>query len=170
MWKVYGSFELLKKSEYSWSKQFEFAVQAQFGLLDAGGVYIICTTHGTSHRVRYIGMTHRQGFAKEIFSQANNTKVWSVIETEKCSKITIWLVAKPKVKHSGFAWQKSMENQSYLLETLFIMHAKAAGHNLINIKKMKSADEIAVEGLFGVRKRGKKAKSLLALAKILVMR
>ena len=169
MWKVYGSFDLLKKSELSWSKQFELAVSAHSGLFKASGVYVICTTHGGNHRIRYIGMTHEQGFAKEVFSQANNSKVWKIIEQEKCSKITVWLIAKPKIKQSGFAWHSSMKPQSSLLETLFIMHARAAGHKLINIKKLKAADEIAVEGLFGIRKKGKKPKSLMALSKLLVM-
>ena len=62
-----------------------------------------------------------------------------------------------------------MKNQAFLLETLFIMHAKAAGHTLINRAKMKSAEGIAVEGLFGKRRRGRKPAGLLEISELLAL-
>lgn len=168
-WKAYGAFELKKSGKEAWATLFKFAVHQIYGLADACGVYIICATHGQNHKIRYVGMTHQQGFIREIFSQANIKKVWTPLEKEKCSRVSIWLIAKPKIKHSGFSWSAAMKTQSGLLETLFIMHAKAAGHKLINIKKHKAADDISVEGLFGakIKKRGPRPKSLVTLASIL---
>jgi hypothetical protein len=168
-WQVYGSFGLQKNSKKTWQQLFQDAVHPHEGLQDAAGVYVICTTHGKNHKIRYVGMTHQLGFKREIFSAANQSKVWAVIENEKCSAVTIWLIAKPKSKHAGFSWHASMKVQSGYLETLFILHAKAAGHILINNKKMKATDAIAVEGLFGVKKRGRRSQSLKTLADLLVI-
>jgi len=114
-------------------------------------------------------MTHAQGFEAEIFSQRNMTLIWNRISGERNSKICIWLVAKKTASRRGYSWESRMENESYLLETLFIMHAKAAGHTLINRAKMKSAEGIAVEGLFGKRARGRPSKGLTEIAQLLAL-
>lgn len=163
-WNTYGPYVLPKKSRLSWKDRFRDCLGMENPLCDAAGVYVIGIRHGSNYRIKYIGMTYEQGFFLEIFSQRNMSHVWNNITKERSGGIVIWLLAKPKKKHSGFSFNKSMKNQSFLLETLLIMHAKAAGQQLINTSKMKSASGIAVIGLFGAKKKGALPVSVTSLA------
>jgi hypothetical protein len=166
-WKVYGPFELDKHREEGWCDLFRESTSGVVGLADAAGVYIIAVSNRQSHQIKYIGMTHQQGFALEIFSQRNRSLVWDQIGDKRSRCITIWLIAKPTPTGRAFSWDQRMERQSFLLETLFIMHAKAAGHALINTSKMKSADGIAVAGLFGAYTRGVRSRGVKELSETL---
>lgn len=166
---MHGPFALDKRADCSWKKLLREATKSYRGLADAAGVYLIATTFGRRTRIRYIGMTHNQGFESEIFSQRNRALVWDRLYDEKNSNIRVWLIAKRTASGKQYCWQSKMANESYLLETLFIMHAKAAGHKLINTAKMKSADGIAVEGLFGKRSRGPKSKGLEEIQSLLAL-
>lgn len=163
-WQVYGPFELDKKSALTWKQLFHNHVGNQPGLVNATGVYVIAVSNRSSDRIRYIGMTYKQGFETEIFSQRNIQDVWNAIELQKCRAIIIWLFAKPNAFHSGFSKDKRIYRQAHLLEDLLIMHARAAGHKLINTKKMKSAEGISVRGLFGTNSRGAKPKAATTIA------
>jgi hypothetical protein len=93
--------------------------------------------------------------------------IWDPLLNKRTGQLKIWLVAKPTTTGKGYSADWRLRNQAFLLETLFIMHAKAAGNRLINTSKMKSADGISVEGLFGSFKRGKPAAGLIELAEAL---
>ncbi|MBC7987859.1 MAG: hypothetical protein H7X93_14500 [Sphingomonadaceae bacterium] len=164
---MHGPFELDKHSSLTWKQLFREQTRRYPGLSDAAGVYIIATTNRTKDSICYIGMTHWQGFEAEAFSQRNVELVWDVISEMRNRAIKIWLIAKRTPARKGFSWDSRIERQSFLLETLLIMHAKAAGHRLINTSKMKSAEGIAVEGLFGKRKRGRQSAGSTSLASAL---
>ena len=153
-WKIYGAFELDKNSPKAWQALFRNAVLSPTGLADAAGVYVIAVTNRERNRIRYIGMTYKLGFAAEIFSQRNLECVWDIIRLERSKTIRVWLFAKPYPKRPGFSVDRRLYRQAHLLEQLLIMHARAAGHTLINTKKMQSAEGIAAQGLFGTRMRG----------------
>jgi hypothetical protein len=117
----------------------------------AAGVYVIAIRNGARDRIRYIGMTYEQGFRAEVFSQRNERDVWSVLDQQKGRQV-VWLFVKPTPTGRGFSWDQRVKSQAHLLEQLLIMHARASGHTLVNTKKMKSAEAIAVKGLFGTRR------------------
>lgn len=164
-WQIYGPFELDKHNEASWEQLFQEALYKHEHLDCAIGVYVIAISNRNRDRIKYIGMTHSQDFTREVFSQANKIKVWNDIITLRSRTIRLWLFAKPNEDRAGYSTDNRLYKQAHLLEELLIMHAQAAGHELINIKKIKSAEGLAVEGMFGVKKRaGAKTKAAKTLS------
>jgi len=168
-WKLLGPFHIDKHSPLAWKSLFRDATRRYSGLADAVGVYIIGSSIGSTTRIRYVGMTFDQGFEREVFSQRNCGLVWDPLLDLRTGQVKLWLVAKPTPSGRGYSADWRLKYQAHLLETLFIMHAKAAGHKLLNTKKMKSADGISVSGLFGNRRRGKRAAGLIELANALAI-
>jgi len=114
-------------------------------------------------------MTHDPGFQAEIFSQRNYRILWNELERERSRCIRLWLFAKPLLRRHGFCWDRRLKKQSELLEQLMIMHARAAGHTLINTMKMRAAEGIAVEGLFGANCRGRRSSAVETLSEALAL-
>jgi hypothetical protein len=168
-WTIHGPFPLDKHSSSTWKELLRDEVKKHLGLNEAIGVYVIAVSNRGNDRIRYIGMTYAQGFEAEIFSPRNVRDVWDVLQIEKSQTLNIWLFAKPNVSRVGYSTDSGLYRQAHLLEELLIMHAKAAGHKLINTKKMKSAEGIAVKGLFGVRARGARSKAALTISKALAL-
>jgi hypothetical protein len=149
-WTVFGEFKLNFSDEAGWQSWFRAAVRHHDELADAAGVYIIATPWSRRDRnIRYVGMTHNQGFAQETFSQRNLGLIWTPLLNEGHRQVFMWLIAKPNEGQKGFCWDARIKRQSLMLETLFIMHAKSADHELLNTSKMRLVDGISVAGIFG---------------------
>lgn len=165
-WKVYGPFELNKHSNDDWCDLLRMECKGFPKLTLARGAYVISVTNGSRDRIRYIGMTDKQDFLKEIFSARNRQCVWDIIQRER-GRIRVYLFAKSNQSRSGYSVDHRLYRQSHLLEELLIMHARAAGHKLINTKKLKSAEGISVSGVFGKFNRGKPSAAVVAMKKAL---
>lgn len=95
-------------------------------------MYIIGSTLRDNLRIRYVGMTYYQGFEAEVFSQRNCPLIWDRLVGVRTSEVKLWPIAKKNVSGRGYCWDARLERQAFLLESLLIMHAKAAGHKLMN--------------------------------------
>ena len=166
-WKIFGPFEMDRADGRSWKKLFCDTAELSLGVSSARGVYVIGTVGRSGDHIRYVGMTGRQTFATEMFTPHKIENVWTKLEEGRPRIIKVWLFAKPKPKGSGFTNDKRLEKQAYLLETLLIMYARAAGHKLVNIKKMKSAIGMSVDGLFGHQGPGRKPRVANEFAQLL---
>lgn len=157
-WKMYGPFNMDRTDDRSWKRLFRDTTKTVPGIAGARGVYVVGSAARAGDHIQYIGMTGRQSFATEMFAPHKIDKVWTMLEGRRSRIVRVWLFAKPKPNGAGFTNDRRLGKQAYLLESLLIMYARAAGHRLVNVKKMKSAIGMSVEGLFGHQGRGRKPK------------
>ena len=167
-WKIFGPVLMDRHDERSWKNLFCDTAVSVEGIADARGVYVIGTVGRGGDHIRYIGMTGRQSFATEMFTPHKLANVWDKLEERgQARQVKVWLFAKRSPKGSGFSNDRRLERQAFLLESLLIMYARAAGHQLVNIQKMKSAIGMSVDGLFGHQGPGRKSRVSSEFANLL---
>ncbi|MGZ8363034.1 MAG: hypothetical protein ACXW3D_04160 [Caulobacteraceae bacterium] len=151
--KAYGPFEL--SGDTKRDLKGSFTEEVDWILAGAWGVYVLGIRYGDSYRVLYIGKTScENGFQSEIFAGEHKTRIWRRIREIRGTPV-VWLLAKPNVGRSGYCCDARVDTQAAMLETMMIMHAKAAKHKLLNHSKTLLSQSISVEGLFGAFPKGR---------------
>ncbi|REF87901.1 hypothetical protein DES32_1538 [Methylovirgula ligni] len=154
--RVYGPFvcdklEIRKKER---QKQFWETVESEVEYLPpAQGVYLFSLRNGSNYMPQYVGITQKQGFHKEVFNNANLTKIlgdWRGIKGTLC----IHLLARPKDKQKGFSTNVSKEVLKYL-ERLILAWGRKKNPKMLNIAHAKFLDSVEIEDITTNFSKGK---------------
>jgi len=170
---VFGPYQIPRRQKVfdsTWQREAWDSVDDELGaaLSNAIGIYIFSLRNGKNYNPIYVGVTTKQTFRKEVFSQKNLLMISRLNDTDKRSKGTLFLhlLAKRQEVNSGFAkpnrdWLKS-------LEVLMIFVCRRKNPDLLNKKHTVWLDGIGISGVTASQKlKGKPARAVSTLKNVL---
>lgn len=133
--------------------------EEEHGLSFARGAYLFSLRNGKNYKPLYVGITHKQGFRKEVFNKNNLLKISNDWRAAK-GTICVHLLAKPKGTHRGFSTRISPDELRWL-EIMLIFSGRKKNPDLLNKKHMRFLDSVQIHHVTGREKiKGKRPEGV----------